>query len=144
MARRRYPVFSDGRRASGSQLPRVGTVNTEFPASPALTTHEHMRCAAEAVARVSRFTRAVQARPRTRAHRLTPRAEASTETGGSPEGTMLLLGLTGSIGMGKSAVSSMLTEKLRVPVLDSDAVVHEIYSPGGDAVEPRRPGTERR
>ena len=49
---------------------------------------------------------------------------------------MLLLGLTGSIGMGKSAVSSMMTEKLRVPVLDSDAVVHELYSPGGDAVEP--------
>ena len=38
--------------------------------------------------------------------------------------------------MGKSAVSSMMTEKLRVPVLDSDAVVHELYSPGGDAVEP--------
>ena len=38
--------------------------------------------------------------------------------------------------MGKSAVSSMLTEKFRVPVLDSDAVVHELYSPGGDAVEP--------
>ena len=49
---------------------------------------------------------------------------------------MLLLGLTGSIGMGKSAVSSMLTSKLGVPVLDSDAVVHELYSPGGAAVEP--------
>ena len=47
---------------------------------------------------------------------------------------MLLLGLTGSIGMGKSAVSSMLTSKLGVPVLDSDAVVHELYSPGGAAV----------
>ena len=93
-----------------------------------------MRCAAEAVARVARFTHhPVQTNHRTRAAHPSLSASASTE---GPGGTMLLLGLTGSIGMGKSAVSSMLTSKLGVPVLDSDAVVHELYSPGGAAVEP--------
>ena len=95
-----------------------------------------MRCAAEAVAHVARFTHPniqTNHRTRTRAHPSHSCASASTE---GPGGTMLLLGLTGSIGMGKSAVSSMLTSKLGVPVLDSDAVVHELYSPGGAAVEP--------
>ena len=36
---------------------------------------------------------------------------------------MILLGLTGSIGMGKSTVSRALTD-MGIPVMDSDAVVH--------------------
>lgn len=38
-----------------------------------------------------------------------------------------VLGLTGSIGMGKSVASSMF-KKLGVPVFDSDAEVHKIYN----------------
>lgn len=50
---------------------------------------------------------------------------------------MILLGLTGSVAMGKSFVARVASE-MGVPVLDSDAVVHELYAPGGAAVSPVR------
>lgn len=46
---------------------------------------------------------------------------------------MLILGLTGSIGMGKSTAARVL-KSMGVPVCDSDAVVHRLLARGGAAV----------
>src|SRR3546814_8470087 len=56
---------------------------------------------------------------------------------------MKIYGLTGSIGMGKSAVAAMLRRE-GLPVFDADAEVHRLQGPGGalvPAIEERFPGT---
>ena len=48
---------------------------------------------------------------------------------------MIVVGLTGSIGMGKSTAAAML-RRMRVPLFDADRVVHELLAPRGAAVAP--------
>jgi dephospho-CoA kinase len=57
--------------------------------------------------------------------------------------TTMIIGLTGSIGMGKSTVAAMF-RKLGVPVFDADAEVRRVQGPSGGAlaaIEAVFPGT---
>lgn len=46
---------------------------------------------------------------------------------------MIILGLTGSIGMGKSTAAAMV-RRMNIPVYDSDAAVHMVMGRGGAAI----------
>jgi dephospho-CoA kinase len=52
---------------------------------------------------------------------------------------VIILGLTGSIGMGKSTAAATL-RRLGVPLFDADAEVHRLLGPGGAAVKPVEAG----
>ena len=48
---------------------------------------------------------------------------------------MIIIGLTGSIGMGKTETARMFAEQ-GIPVSESDAIVHRLYDRNGAAVTP--------
>jgi dephospho-CoA kinase len=77
-------------------------------------------------------------------HPTSPRKRGEESPGGtdlSDVDNMLLIGLTGSIGMGKSTTAQMFRDE-GAPVCDSDELVHEIYrGPAAAEIERLFPGT---
>src|SRR5690606_40351445 len=65
-------------------------------------------------------------------HRRTLRQRPSDEVVGS--GPVLLIGLTGGIGSGKSTVSALLADRGAV-VIDADAITRELQEPGTPVFE---------
>ena len=53
------------------------------------------------------------------------------------KGVIPLIGLTGGIGSGKTAVSDLLA-KLGAGIIDTDIIAHQITAPNGSAIEPIR------
>ena len=52
-----------------------------------------------------------------------------------PDRKPFMVGLTGSIGMGKTETAKLFA-KLGIPLYDADAIVHALYDKGAAAVEP--------
>jgi len=92
------------------------------------------------VAETGSITRRRARRPSVRADATRTRGSAE-KTGSSLSGRVcsvlrvVVVGLTGGIGAGKSSVSSLLVERGAV-LIDADAVVRELQAPGGAAIAP--------
>jgi len=63
----------------------------------------------------------------------TPHSPTEQSNLSTLKGKILLVGLTGGIGSGKTTVSDLLTQ-LGAGVIDTDLIAHQITGPGGSAI----------